>query len=348
MSVKKKDFLIITILTLGSLQLLCQYFPAFWLAYHHRNPEHFWREKFAANYKAGSDSMAFLDPYDYHPTRGWTLKPNVDYRKNGNHVSSNALGFRSVGPYVRDEKKAQVLVVGDSFTFGSGLSNDETWPHRLESKLPNSQVINLGVDGYGMDQMLVTLQESVGKFRPKIVVCAFIDDDLERNLLYFRDYKKPRFEITNRTLTLTNVPIASPETTYREMSGQRLLDGIAVLHLPRLVWQVFDSGRMDRVNEEIFTLGRAIVESMEAVARGAGADFTLVHLSHRNKDEDGGKVFLDFYKQRHPQTRTVSTLPAFQKRPQPMGQGHYNAEEADVAAGAIASSFAITSTSKPL
>jgi hypothetical protein len=48
---------------------------------------------------------------------------------------------------------AAVLVVGDSFTFGDQVSDDETWPACLEATLHRG-VDNGGVFGYGAAQAL--------------------------------------------------------------------------------------------------------------------------------------------------------------------------------------------------
>ena len=50
-------------------------------------------------------------------------------------------------------------MLGDSFTFGEDVGDDETYSHHLEQLLPGTEVINLGVHGYGHDQMLIYLRE---------------------------------------------------------------------------------------------------------------------------------------------------------------------------------------------
>lgn len=62
-------------------------------------------------------------------------------------VNINALGNRIV-PSSSDTPKT-VLFLGDSFTFGQGLSNDETIPniYALKSKL---NIVNLGIPGSGL------------------------------------------------------------------------------------------------------------------------------------------------------------------------------------------------------
>lgn len=211
---KRKELVLFLIITCALFEFVFDHTPNFWIMVNERNPDRFWRARFIEKYEAGTISQ--LPLYTIHSTRGWTLKPNVRLFESGIHISTNERGVRSATPYIRDGHKTQVLIVGDSFTFGNGLDDRMTWAQILEDKLPHSQVINLGVDGYGIGQMLITLRETVREYRPHIVVCAFIDDDLGRNLLNFRDYKKPKFELSGGVLSLPPYSIGSMEETYRE------------------------------------------------------------------------------------------------------------------------------------
>jgi hypothetical protein len=41
------------------------------------------------------------------------------------------------------------LILGDSFTFGDEVSDNETYSYYLQQMLPHTEVINMGVHGYG-------------------------------------------------------------------------------------------------------------------------------------------------------------------------------------------------------
>jgi hypothetical protein len=66
-------------------------------------------------------------------------------------ASINALGFRD-REFDQDRSAAcRVLAIGDSFTFGWGVSLEESWPEVLEAALKQSgvsvEVANLGFPG---------------------------------------------------------------------------------------------------------------------------------------------------------------------------------------------------------
>ncbi len=77
-------------------------------------------------------------------------------------MTHTADGRRITSP-AQEEKpdgRDQVVVVGDSLTYGYGLSDEETWPWLLQERLPCSRVLNYGAPGYGTYQCLLMLEES--------------------------------------------------------------------------------------------------------------------------------------------------------------------------------------------
>ena len=176
-------------------------------------------------------------PFDvYHPTRGWALQPGLSHVEAFNNkkiLSSNSRGLRgsSEHAYEKPPSTLRILTFGDSFTFGEEVSDDETWPYFLEKLLPGSEVINFGIHGYGHDQMLLYLREEGIKYHPDIVILGFLSmEDMERNMLSFRDYAKPRFVLDGGRLVLTNTPVPRiEETLAREPWRLKFLDVLTML-----------------------------------------------------------------------------------------------------------------------
>ena len=151
-----------------------------------------------------------------HKTRGWTPKPNISLIKDGYRYTTNNLGHRALEDYTYDNDQYQILIVGDSYTFGVDTDDSCVWPNMLEALDNRLNVINLAVGGYGIDQMYITLRETISFYKPNLVIVAFIGDNIWRAMLDFRDYKKPKFDINGDTLVLTNTPIGSIEEVYKE------------------------------------------------------------------------------------------------------------------------------------
>ena len=75
--------------------------------------------------------------------------------------------------YQKPKDKLRILILGDSFTFGDEVSDNETWPAVLE-KIANKKVVNGGVFGYGIDQSFLRMKVLVAKYNPDIVIFSFI------------------------------------------------------------------------------------------------------------------------------------------------------------------------------
>ena len=116
--------------------------------------------------------------------------------------TSNADGFRSDKEF---SEQGPVVLVGDSFTFGTGLAYEDTFGALLENGLGNQPVYNFSMPGFGIDQMWMALKHQASRFEPKLVVVAFVDEDFERSLTAYRKFEgfnKPSYFFDQGTLRL--------------------------------------------------------------------------------------------------------------------------------------------------
>ena len=96
---------------------------------------------------------------------------------------TNADGFRD-GPRDPDRRAGpRVLVLGDSYTFGWGVADDEPYPQRAEALLRErgigAEVINAGIPGYNSEQEASLLDELLPRYRPDMVVVGYVMNDAE-------------------------------------------------------------------------------------------------------------------------------------------------------------------------
>src|SRR5205807_23429 len=83
------------------------------------------------------------------------------------------------------------VAVDNSFTERNAVADDETWPAHLERD-PGWRVLNAGVRGYGLDQMVLRAESLAPRFKPRAIVLTFIQDDIYRVGLSIRQaYHKP-------------------------------------------------------------------------------------------------------------------------------------------------------------
>ncbi|MEZ5332381.1 MAG: SGNH/GDSL hydrolase family protein [Thermoanaerobaculia bacterium] len=214
----------------------------------------------------------------YDPTLGWVLAPGLrdDGTFGEGSVSSNSAGMRGRREFGVEapEGTQRIALLGDSFTFGDEVRDEETWAARLQERLPATEVLNLGVHGYGQDQMLLTFVERGFRYHPDLVVVGFVRDDMYRNLLGFRDYAKPRMALENGRLDVAGVPVPPPAAVARRASiGPRLLDLLAVLRRG-LGWRT--GSNAERMEE----LTAAILDRIADEAAAGEAVTVFVYLPH--------------------------------------------------------------------
>lgn len=114
-------------------------------------------------------------------------------------VNTDAFG-RRITPRPKENPPIQtLLMMGDSYTFGEGVNNEESAPYILANLRPRSEVLNLGVAGGSPNQVLRELEMSPSirldtvKNHRVVVVYTFMDHHLER--LFCRSFcMKPENE----------------------------------------------------------------------------------------------------------------------------------------------------------
>ncbi|MCX8037600.1 MAG: SGNH/GDSL hydrolase family protein [Candidatus Sumerlaeia bacterium] len=126
--------------------------------------------------------------YDYLPEIGIINFPGVkmQHRRPGVFhftYTTNAERYRGeLIPF--DDVSEKIVVLGDSFAFGYGVEDDETFSARLERNLGGRyRVVNLGNGGWGLTHQIVRYLTFGAKYHPKIVILQFCKNDPEDNLL---------------------------------------------------------------------------------------------------------------------------------------------------------------------
>jgi len=118
----------------------------------------------------------------------------------------------------------RIALVGDSFTFGLEVRYEETWGHQLELALGSDyQVLNFGVDGYGVDQAYLRYRRDATKWRPEIVVLGVVSDDLHRTMCVYGflcfpgsqiPFSKPRFLVEGDSLRRLDRPAIAADSIF--------------------------------------------------------------------------------------------------------------------------------------
>lgn len=181
-----------------------------------------------ARFSTVLQEAATADPYQA-PSEGlgWTVgtsrtSRNGLYRSSVEGLRSAAVGTR----YAESSASQRVALVGDSFVFGEEVPFSDSMGAALQAMLGEStQVLNFGVPGYGVDQMVLRYEQDVRSWKApvKVVVLGFIEDDMARSMMVYpfigrphwlTPWSKPRFVLDSATLALRNQPTGGADRIF--------------------------------------------------------------------------------------------------------------------------------------
>ena len=219
-------------------------------------------------------------PVQYDSLLGWVNKPNLelpDLYGPSAGLRTNAQGFRNDHDIQAavPAAKFRVLCSGDSFTLGFGVDDDHAWCQVLSQLDPRIEAVNLGQEGYGVDQAYLRYRRDGAAFASHLHLLAFITADFDRmQWLKFLEYGKPRLILDHDSLVATNVPVparASYASWLADNTGN--LNGMRLVQLAtRVVGKVRDVRAAD-------TTAPPADSGTRAVARAIFADLTRHHRS---------------------------------------------------------------------
>lgn len=156
---------------------------------------------------------------------GWTIRPHGEvgpYRANGQ-------GLRAEHEYELRPPAGRIRVAtfGDSFTHGAEVGYDETWQRRLEALAPSLEVLNFGVNAYGLDQSLLRYLHDGQRLQAEIVLIGIMSENINRQVSVYRPFyqpetgmpfAKPRFVLDAGEIRLRPNPLAQLEDYQRLMT----------------------------------------------------------------------------------------------------------------------------------
>ncbi len=113
----------------------------------------------------------------------YTLRPNLNVKFQGVPVRTNSFAMR--GPETTLEKPAdtyRIMLLGDSFAFGWGVNEEESFARLLEKKLSEQtqkkvEVLNFGTPGYSTFQEVSHFLSTGINFSPNAVLVFYIEND---------------------------------------------------------------------------------------------------------------------------------------------------------------------------
>jgi hypothetical protein len=197
---------------------------------------------------------------------GWT----GDYVRPGTYEHALASEVRGRRP---------VLLYGDSFA-ACATEPEQCFQGILErSDLADRYcLVNYGVGGYGLDQVCLLLRKTLAAWKdqhPIVVISFLLDNDFDRDVLTFRCWPKPRFELDGDRLVSTAPVDPDPERYLAEHPVAirsyllRYLTYRSGMLPARCQWYL---RRGSLRNEEKVALGRRILAEIHAELESRGIE----------------------------------------------------------------------------
>lgn len=138
----------------------------------------------------------------------WLTFANSQYNNQLIVYRRNKQGFRCEKDFYApiDTSKTRVMLLGDSYLFGVYLKEEDALHSLLQRKLgKHYEFYNLGIPGWGLDQMFLSYKKYRDVIKPHIVILFYIDFDIHRAFQAFRwseGMNKPSFTVKKNKLVL--------------------------------------------------------------------------------------------------------------------------------------------------
>ncbi|CBW27662.1 hypothetical protein BMS_2890 [Halobacteriovorax marinus SJ] len=208
----------------------------------------------------------------YDSELGWKHKKNfktLDEFKQDVHL--NNYGLREDRDFLIGDFK--IVALGDSYTFGDGVKSKESWPTILGERI-NSEVANLGVCAYGLDQMISWYNQLSLNAAPSLVILAMIEEDITRTNLthWISGHRKNRLSASNGEFQLEFEDL--PKVVHNEINFDRngFLDFSRSYLLDRVTFgQTYKSRAYERAN--------SLLKEFKRVLSNKGTNLIIVKLS---------------------------------------------------------------------
>jgi GDSL-like lipase/acylhydrolase family protein len=227
--------------------------------------------------------------YRYDADLGWAPVPNAQATFTGSRtvsVQNNSIGLRDIEH--DGGGRPRILFIGDSFTWGFDVETKDRFTEILRTKLPQADIVNAGVPGYGTDQEYLLLERIWDAIKPDVVVLIYCSDndrfDNTQNIRYDGYYKPYLVQAADGRSEFHGRPVPKSRRVY-------FVDNWLVrnLWLARVAVSAYVEVSVPRVTVPDPT--ERLVAMMRDLAAARGAKF-LVGVQSREHDPRIGP-FLD-------------------------------------------------------
>lgn len=235
----------------------------------------------------------------YDQELGWAHIPGKrieNFYGPGRHITINELGVRGTDSIVipKPTDRFRLVCLGDSFTLGYGVGDEETFPSRLGAMHPALETVNMGQGGYSVGQCYLWYQRLVDQIDADAVIIAIIVADLKRIGITrtVNGYATPQFSLDSTgELIVSNIPVppklevgANQVDPYRDWKFITERSGMA-----RTFSRLFDTvPSQESLEFEAIATGFEVIRQIRQLCARHGVQVVLVLLPTLQEFENPG------------------------------------------------------------
>ena len=211
---------------------------------------------------------------EFDPQLGWRMRRS--YASSGAHHDSR--GFRIHDTAATDRSGTRIFMIGDSFTYGLGVRDDETMAAQFH-RMSGAEVTNAGVNSFGVDQAYLMWHLEGRRDPVDVVVLGYYVDDFYRNLLSVREAPKPHLVREDHSYRFSDIPVQTIDAwlaTAEIRASLRILD--VVDYLVRNVRGKL--GWHDSVHAEAAARSRHLLLALRESVAASGARLVVMVIPH--------------------------------------------------------------------
>lgn len=221
----------------------------------------------------------------YDSLIGWVGVPNLAIADNFGpgiplHTNGEGMRIHHPDPATLGSGQQRIICSGDSFTYGSGVGDAETYCAYLEQELPNTTTLNMAQRGFGIDQMYLWYERDAVRHPHQFQVLGFIWHDFERmGLTDYLGYAKPIMHLRDGRLVTENVPVPQWSAKVSRMSlATRALGDVRLMQFLKGRFAPSENERYARTNAQVLDVATAVFARLDSLNKQRGSQLVLVYL----------------------------------------------------------------------
>ena len=187
----------------------------------------------------------------------------------------NSLGLRNKEIGLEKKGERRILMLGDSFTEGTGVKQEETFSAILAKEM-GIEVINAGISGYSTLHEYLWLKERGFKLQPDLVVLNINETDLVEAAKYHQIWEKHDFGNLGPELNKSQIDrvlllnlIRNQLASLRQQGGK-----------PKTTVFIASAGTDEEAVKQYWQLVRSDIERINFFARGKNVPLLVAWQPH--------------------------------------------------------------------